>query len=150
MTTYHSAGWNQERVYRSTNNGDNWIEITANLPITSDKPDIDIYNGKVFVVCQSEGVYYSANLGENWDIFSQESSAPGIFRLNLIGNYIYGTPMGEGAYRTNPDSSIWTPINNGFPRSTITCFYNYHNELYSGSPLDGLSLIHISEPTRPY
>ncbi|MFZ1280562.1 MAG: T9SS type A sorting domain-containing protein, partial [Ignavibacteriaceae bacterium] len=130
--------WNQERVYRSTNNGDNWIEITANLPITSDKPDIDIYNGKVFVVCQSEGVYYSANLGENWDIFSQESSAPGIFRLNLIGNYIYGTSMGEGAYRTNPDSSIWTPINNGFPRSTITCFYNYHNELYSGSPLDGL------------
>ena len=76
---------------------------------------------------QASGSYASINGSSSQDFYAKENYAQNWFRVQGNGG-IYWTQHGGGWYMND---STWVRI-------------------YNGKSLWGLSLIHISEPTRPY
>ncbi len=139
MATINSWGWNIDKVYRSSDHGDNWVEANNGLSTTGDKRDLVIKNGIIYVVCEGEGIFYSTDYGDNWLIFSDESQTPGVTWIEIIDNLFFASSLtGYGIYRSPFESASWTTIINGFPHAPVTFFHTNANTLFAGSMVDGI------------
>ena len=99
------SGYGTPHVFKTTNMGQNWTNISANLPdiphqaITIDPEDpINIYVGTDL------GVFHSSNSGTNWEEFNigmppamvldlTISRANGKLRASTFGNGVYERPL---------------------------------------------------------
>ena len=86
------------------------------------------------------GAWLGGELGRSLDKADQQ------FMSNAV-NQAQSAPIGEPIQWSNPESGnsgVVTPVRDGFAGN------NYCREYEQTIIVDGLSLIHISEPTRPY
>lgn len=108
------AGTDNYGVYRTTDNGENWVQILhesnsrhiTSLVINSNQ---DIFIGTIF-----GGVYRSTDNGENWVQVNQGLTTNYItsFAINSHGDIFAGT-SGQGVFRSVNNGGNWVEINQG-------------------------------------
>jgi hypothetical protein len=91
---YLFAGTDSNGVFRSTNNGENWI--AANNGITSQRIlCLNVVEGNIFAGTESGGVFRSTNYGNNWIQVNSGITDNSILTLAVTGTNIYA---GTGSF----------------------------------------------------
>lgn len=110
------AGTVGRGVYKSTNNGSSWSEISSGIPLI----DIIIYyvavnHGKIYFVSE-ENIYISTDEGSTWSKMNSglpfDGDEPPVKFLVSDGDYIYAGTS-KGLYRLRYNENYWTNINIG-------------------------------------
>jgi photosystem II stability/assembly factor-like uncharacterized protein len=124
------SGTSGARIFKSTNIGYNWTDITGNLPnlVNASSILVNKSNENVIYVGSDFGVYVTTNGGVSWFNFSQ-----GLPRVALIrdmefsaGNqFIYAATHGRGVFKTNVAVGI-TPVSTNIP-DKFDLYQNYPN-----------------------
>ncbi len=115
-------------VFRSTNNGNNWIEVNSGINVSANVSSFISYGPAIFVTTWSD-VYYTTNDGANWNTATSNLSQNGYaaFSSAILGTNIY-TGSGPGVWR-RPISEMIVGINsngNEIP-SAFSLGQNYPN-----------------------
>jgi len=125
-------------LYRSTNNGDSWANVTA--PATG-YAEIAFAPNAMYAATYTSVVYKSTDGGTTW---TQETGLPDISFLNVIasGTTIITGTAGLGTYRSNGTSSpsdTWTQVVNGMTNTHVVAIDEAPNgDLYAATLLTGV------------
>jgi len=91
---------NTPLIYRSDENGDNWIPINGNLPnmAINDIYVLPDYNDQVLFVATEVGVYFTINAGESWERLGNNLPVIQVLDLeyNPVHNQIVAATFGRG------------------------------------------------------
>ncbi|MFQ5601979.1 MAG: WD40/YVTN/BNR-like repeat-containing protein [bacterium] len=121
-------GWLDDGVYRSKDDGENWIRINDGLP---EGPALDLAlnkEGSIFVGLagiSSQGqntdvLYHSRDNGDSWSkVDFPWQSAIGDILINSDDN-IFIAVSNHGVYRSENNGQSWSEVNNGLPDSQIS------------------------------
>ena len=117
------AGTGRSGLYYSTNNGNNWITISAINPLARNM----YYNDSRIYITGDDGIFYTTNRGLNWtNIGMGNYYCP----LGFIGNMIFVGTYGSGVYFSTNNGANWTQttLNNKYIYSLTT----KDNAVYAG------------------
>jgi photosystem II stability/assembly factor-like uncharacterized protein len=116
-------------VYMSTDDGENWIDITGNLLLEGalwvQSIAVEPYSDSVIYVATLTGVYKTTNCGLSW---YQLTSAPADVHCLAIDRHnpdiVYGSGgrfviPGIGVYVSTDAGQTWTAYNQGLPTTDI-------------------------------
>jgi hypothetical protein len=108
------VGTLSDGVYRSTNNGGNWVQINHGLTDLHPNSLTTNTSGDIFVGTMFGGVFRSTDNGDNWVQINQGLTANYILSLtiNLNGD-IFASTEGDGVFRSIDNGNNWTQINQG-------------------------------------
>ncbi|HRJ85806.1 MAG TPA: T9SS type A sorting domain-containing protein, partial [Ignavibacteria bacterium] len=115
------GGFGNPHVYRSSNGGANWVNITSNLPdVPHQSICIDpLYTQNIYVG-NDLGVYVSTNSGANWAAFTTGMPYALVFDLTIVypSRNIRATTHGNGIYeRDLIENPIGIePVSNEIPK----------------------------------
>lgn len=112
------------KVYRSSNRGENWSQIGINIPTATNPHSLIIspIDTNIILVAtegsSGDRVYRSTNYGANWTsvlslAFSNYGQPLEINQNNP--NVYYFAPDGGGFYRSTNSGANWTEISGNFP-----------------------------------
>jgi len=93
-------------VYKSTNLGDSWIEISGDLPeIPINTIVINPTNNEELIVGTDAGTYITHNGGANWESMSGNMPQTPIvsLRINPLTNWLYAATYGNSIYKVDLD-----------------------------------------------
>ena len=104
--TFSGFRWadNAAHVYKSTNAGDSWTDISGDLP---DIPVNDIVIGQLnedstsLMIATDVGCYYSYNDGINWNFLGSEMPVVSIYEIyyDQESNTLFAGTYGRGAWK---------------------------------------------------
>jgi len=136
------AGTIGKGIFRSSDNGANWIEINAGLT-SNNVETIDINSsGDIFAGTTFNGIFRSTNNGDNWIPINNGLTNSSIEALDINSSGdIFAGSFGGGVYRSTDNGGNWTQINNGLINSNIVSIViNSNNDIFAGSFGDGIFL----------
>ena len=124
-------------VYRSTDDGSNWIQVNQGLTDTHPLSLAIKSSGEIFVGTIGNGVFRSTDNGDNWVLANQGITNNQILSLgiNSNGNLFAGT-SGGGVYRSTDNGSNWTQINQGLTSEgsyILSFLINSDNDIFIGT-----------------
>lgn len=140
----YSAG-----IFRSTDNGNTWIQLNQGLPQVNFEGDRAIYiaeNGDIYSSADNLGIFKSTNNGNSW---FQTGMTHTIYSTIIVGNngYVFaGTPTGGGIYRSTNGGANWTHLENGLPIyfAVITLSKAPDGKIFAGSGTGGDTCVYSS------
>jgi photosystem II stability/assembly factor-like uncharacterized protein len=142
---------NRPKIWKSTNGGANWIQVT--IPITyTFVNDIVCLNNNLIIIGFKEGVYVSQNAGLNWTLIplaiSPAPSSGFSFAYNNIAN-LYAFVGSSKVFRLNSEKSLIASLhgvgsNNPFYNLTSPTTQTVGN-LAAGSNITDLPIARILE-----
>ncbi|MCE1164632.1 MAG: T9SS type A sorting domain-containing protein [Bacteroidetes bacterium] len=117
------AGTNRNGLYYSTNNGNNWITISAINPYVRYMYYID---NKIYVT-GDDGIFYTTNRGANWTNLGMGNY---YCPICFSGTTIYVGTYGSGVYFSTNNGVNWTQttLNNKYVQSLVA----KDNAVYAG------------------
>ena len=125
-------------VFRSTNNGNTWVEVSNGLPISLYWSSITISNNDiVYLLDYYNGVYKSVNNGDNWDLVLP-NNYPTVFVTTSLGDIYLGTT--SGVFFSSDNGLNWIPFNSGFNFPWIPIYSLYVDQddfIFAGTSFDG-------------
>jgi photosystem II stability/assembly factor-like uncharacterized protein len=99
-------------IYRSTDNGNNWVTVNAGLP-NATVTSVLINGTSVYAAISGSGIFKSDNNGNSWTPINIGLADLRVSVLATNGTYMYaGTSNGYMFLSVNNGAS-WTIINNG-------------------------------------
>ncbi|HMQ80766.1 MAG TPA: T9SS type A sorting domain-containing protein [Ignavibacteria bacterium] len=117
---------NEGHVFKSTNEGANWININGNLPNT---PANDIVwwqsgcgnSSKTIAVATDVGVFSSTNEGDTWKLIAEGLPIVPLLDLEYVPfkNSIRAATFGRGVWEVELDGDIYIKDNVYFPIEAI-------------------------------
>lgn len=132
-TIYAGSGLYNLRIYKSTNNGDNWIYISPEIPLNNIA--YSLYSYDSLLLCgTATGVYKSINGGTNWDLIQGIPGNIGLFGFASVGTrYIFISAWNHGVYVSNNYGQSFISKNEGLLDYRCTALYNYGDNLFLGT-----------------
>ncbi len=101
-------------IYRSSDNGSNWIQMNAGLTNPYVRTLAISSNGLIFAGVAGGGVYLSSDNGVNWTRLNfQPNYSVNALTVSSTGLLIAGT--GGGVYRSSDNGANWVSVNSGIP-----------------------------------
>ncbi len=103
---YDNTGWQNKKVFKSTDGGDNWINYTTNdlppLPANTIIADPLSSNEGVYLGMDA-GVYYRDNTMNYWEIFDEGLPNVIVYELEIHQGTkeIYAATYGRGIWKSN-------------------------------------------------
>jgi photosystem II stability/assembly factor-like uncharacterized protein len=125
------SGFRTAHVMRSSNDGNDWVDISSNLPdIPVNCIKVDQEYSKVLYIATDLGVWYSTNTGDSWERYGE--GLPNVVVHDLDFNsegYIIAGTYGRGAWAAprNEVSAKATPL-----PSDLLLAQNYPNPVHTG------------------
>lgn len=110
-------------IYKTTNNGDNWIEVNSSLPATA----MIVKGQNIFVSTFGSGVYKSTNDGLNWFAANNGITDLNLYTINTNGLGIFSGSQTSGVYVSSDDGLTWINKSNGLTNLWV------QNITFSGS-----------------
>jgi len=117
----HLFADSNDGIFRSTDNGDYWVEIINNLT-TVDINAIAINQNNHIFIGTWDGIFLSTNNGDNWVQKNDGLSGLGLHISSLVINskgHIYAGTSGEGIFLSTNGGENWLPVNNGLTQDFI-------------------------------
>jgi photosystem II stability/assembly factor-like uncharacterized protein len=102
-------------LYRSSNNGDNWTQLTLNHSVLSLTKNSQ---GILFAGTLDNGIYYSTNDGNTWMVRGVNTGSFGPMAVNSNDHIFAGSP-GVGMFRSTNNGLNWTQINSGLTNNNV-------------------------------
>lgn len=120
-------------IYISYDHGSSWIQ-SSNIGEADYIYTAAVYNGRIFVGTQINGVYESQDGGKTWIVRNDGFTGLGsetISKLELRGDYLYAGTMGAGVFVLDlKNSTTWQQYNNGL-------YFNYSYSVFSLKNING-------------
>ena len=134
------VGKRDGHLMRSSDEGETWTDVTANLPFSVDYFKAMVFAGENVYVATNKGVARSSN-GTDWYPFTDlEGTSLVMDRLAVDGTKVYGQ-TGENIYQLKRDLDMWQQVTSDIP-SPVTCFDVDGDTLYVGTL--GSGVLHFS------
>ena len=138
-------GEDDGHVYRSTNNGDTWLDITSNLP---DIPvnDIEIDGFDHLFLATDIGVLISGDQGASWTPFGQNMPSVVVNDLHYDANsgYLYAGTYGRSSYKVDVSTDVLTTDDFALSENTLILLPNPVDDILTVSlPNAATDVIHI-------
>jgi hypothetical protein len=115
-------------VWRSTNNGMNWIQTSLN---NNSILSLMTFGNNIFAGTDFyNGVYLTTNLGTSWTqigLYGYSVSA-----LAKLGNNIFAGTYGHGVFMSTNNGTNWTQTDLNLP-ATVRCFTTLGNNIFVGT-----------------
>jgi photosystem II stability/assembly factor-like uncharacterized protein len=115
---YLYIGTYSQGIFRSTDQGNNWVMIDSGLTnLTSDGVAFD-QNGIAYAATY-DGVFKSTDRGNSWD----QTTLTGLhtYSIAIAGNDVYAGGENSGIMRSSNTGLTWTALSTPFSDSTIDC-----------------------------
>ena len=103
------VGKRDGHLWQSLDGGDNWNDITSNLPLSLEHFKQIIFAGSTVHVATDKGVFNSKD-GVSWSVLTDKAGEPIIIKsLATAGDSVYGA-NDEGIYCLKSDIGIWEQV----------------------------------------
>ena len=114
------AGKRDGSLFQSFDSGENWKEITADLPFSFAYLEEIVFAGATIYVVTDQGVMNSHD-GINWNALTNaEGHQVPMARIAVDGDKVYGVGN-QGVYRIDTETDIWIQMSSEVPYK-ITAF----------------------------
>jgi hypothetical protein len=115
-------------VFRSTDDGNNWVLVYSGSGFTS-----LAFNSGGYVFAGGDGVSRSTDNGANWSVVGLWGSQVYALTFNSNGQLFAGTD--GGAFRSTDKGSTWVPISTGLVGGTrvLSLIVNSNGYLFAGT-----------------
>ena len=130
--------WGTSQIYRSTDNGDSWQNLTVQDLFAGDK--IVSYRPGEFYLGSDDVdmLFKSTDYGLTWQLLNNPLSNSNVQAIFAKDNEVFVGSSKDGI-STSKDSGVnWERTNTGLTSMSITCFTNIGDEIYAGSKLNGI------------
>ena len=117
---YLFAGTRGSGIYRSSDNGDSWIQINNGLPNLDIRALISS-DSNIFAGTYGSGIFLSTDNGTTW--FEKNNGLPEykyIISLAKNDNYIFAGTRGSGVFISTDNGTTWFEKNIGLTYDDIT------------------------------
>ena len=135
------------RLFQSLNEGEEWADITKELPIRFEVfKDITFSGSRVFIAT-NKGVLTSPK-GKQWRVIKDENGK-NVSMLCLVDDRseVYGSRH-SGIYRFNSNKYEWERISPEVPGSSVQNFDVHNDKLYITTYLRGIFQIPVKQENR--
>ena len=103
------VGKRDGHLLQSLDGGDNWNDITPNLPVSVEHFTEIIFADSMVHIATDKGVIHSKD-GINWNVLTAKTKEPVVIKsLATADNSIYGA-NDAGIYRLQTDIDIWEQV----------------------------------------
>lgn len=119
-------------VFKSTNNGENWIPARLGLPPVADVRAFAQTNNGILVGLAGEGVFYSTDEGQKWTARNNGLTNQQINVLASNGVTVYAGTNG-GVFRSLDGGVNWTTASSGLTRSQVLSLVISGSAVYAGT-----------------
>ena len=127
------------QIFRSTDNGTSWVNISQTFPSTSTNT-VFVTTSNQILASTGAGVFISLNDGDTWLPFNNglaDSTIITSFVENSKGMLFAGTE--NGVYMTTIQNGKWVPINSGLTAHyVVTLACDSKDVLYAGTAYAGV------------
>lgn len=139
--TYNGLKWKdpQPHVFKTTNKGQNWIDISGNLP---DAPvnafAVDPQRSNVLLVGSDVGCYYSTNTGQSWQFLGSGLPMVSVYDMKIHPTEYYlviGT-HGRSMYKIDMNKIVNINNEQEFTAESYTLKQNYPNPFNPSTKID--------------
>ena len=138
------AGKRDGSLFQSLDRGENWKEITTDLPFTFAYFEEIIFAGATVYVVTDQGVMNSHD-GIHWHALTDtDGNRPLIARIAVEGDKVYGVDN-QGVYRINTDTGTWIQMASEIPYK-ITAFAVDRGIFYIGTRHRGVLRLQLNQP----
>ncbi|GJQ64357.1 MAG: hypothetical protein SCALA702_34100 [Melioribacteraceae bacterium] len=135
--THLSPVWEAGGIFKSTNGGSSWSNISANLPsqggVSAPAYNMTVNDSQIFVRT-IEGLFRSTNGGSSWVLF--EDGLPEFSYLGTrysFNNKVYAI-SNQGIFMSDASETAWTDVSEGLPEDFSSylnsVFYEHNGILY--------------------
>ena len=138
------AGKRDGSLFQSLDSGENWKEITTDLPFTFAYFEEIIFAGATVYVVTDQGVMNSHD-GIHWHALTDtDGNRPLIARIAVEGDKVYGVDN-QGVYRINTDTGTWIQMASEIPYK-VTAFAVDRGIFYIGTRHRGVLRLQLNQP----
>ncbi|MFN8366450.1 MAG: T9SS type A sorting domain-containing protein [Candidatus Kapaibacterium sp.] len=110
----------QNLMYRSTDDGKNWIQTGTDIPVSLRFISI---NNK-FIASTVGGIYTSSDFGTTWTISNTGMPADTVLAFCKFGESLFAGTKSHGAFISTNQGASWSATNN----SDTHAFYNFSED----------------------
>ncbi len=136
------AGKRDGSLFQSLDSGENWKELTANLPFAFAYFEEIVFAGATVYVVTDQGVMNSHD-GINWHVLTDTEGHPvHIVRIAAEGDKVYGI-SNRGVYRIN-GTNTWIRMSSEVPYK-VTAFAVDRGIFYIGTRHRGVLRLHLNQ-----
>jgi len=131
------AGTSGGGVFRSSNNGDSWTEVTNDLTTTDVKALAINASGDIFAGTWAAGggVFRSSDNGDSWTKVVNGLTYKTVVALAIdtSGDIFAGT-WAAGVFRSSDNGDSWTQINSGLTNTDVRALaINTYGDIFAGT-----------------
>lgn len=138
------AGKRDGSLYQSLDSGENWKEITPDLPFSFAYFEEIVFAGATVYVVTDQGIMNSHD-GVNWNALTNtEGHQVSITRIAVDGDKVYGV-SNQGVYRMDTETGTWIQMSSKVPYK-ITAFAVDRGIFYIGTRHRGVLRLQINQP----
>ena len=138
------AGKRDGSLFQSLDSGENWKEITTDLPFTFAYFEEISFAGATVYVVTDQGVMNSHD-GIHWHALTDtDGNRPLIARIAVEGDKVYGVGN-QGVYRINTDTDTWIQMASEIPYK-VTAFAVDRGIFYIGTRHRGVLRLQLNQP----
>lgn len=136
------AGTNSGGVFRSTNNGTSWTEVSNGLNNKVIKA-LAVSGNNLFAGTEIDGVFFSTNNGASWTAVNNGLTNKSVNALAAYENNIFvGTS--SGVFLSTNNGTNWTAVNNGLYNKDVITFLISGNKIYAGTSSGSFGGVYLS------
>ena len=137
------AGKRDGSLFQSLDGGENWKEITADLPFAFAYFEEIAFAGSTVYIVTDQGVMNSYD-GINWNALTDtEGHRVQMIRIASDGDMVYGV-CNQGVYRMNAKTGTWIQMASEIPYK-ITAFTVDRGIFYIGTRHRGVLRLHLDQ-----
>ncbi len=124
------------QLYRSTDNGQNWMAVTPFLPGITFVRSVVVSDTNI-IAC-SDNVYLSADNGQSWRGGTGLPSPRNLNTVVISGANLFVGTSANGVYRSTDNGNSWEPANAGIANSNVNSIAVSGTSLFAGTNGNGI------------
>lgn len=139
-TVIFAATWGTNKVFKSSDNGDNWIQCNTAILPTLEDPCIFVSGNNVFVGTFAHGVFLSTDSGDNWvEVNNGIPANANVREFTASGSNVFAATRGGGIFLTTDNGTSWNAVNTGLTTGLIeSIMTNTNQDLFAGTFRKGI------------
>ena len=120
-------------VYRSTDDGLNWVLANSGLPVYIAVVALATDDSNIYAAVQGRGVYRTLDHGASWNEMNSGLMDTHVRALSEFGSDLY-VSTDSGVFRSTDGAQHWIKANSGMPSSNLVyCFAKSGKSILAGT-----------------